>query len=116
MKKPEQILTTRVANYMKTKYPNVVYRFDIGADVPLPMVHAKRNKELHGKFSRGHPDMTIYSTKGAIFIELKATKRVVNTEHTRRQSKYHDILRNAGYKVSFCCGYKECIGYIDENI
>ncbi len=119
MRKPEQFLTTRVANFLKMTYPNQPFRFDIGADVPLAMVHAKRSKELHGKWNRGYPDLFICRVrkkKGGLYLELKATPEVPNSDHTRRQAAYHEILRQCGYKVSFCCGFGDCIKKINKYL
>lgn len=109
--KPEQLLSTRMANVMKEDYPEIIYRFDIGADVPLPIQLAMRSKELHGKWNKGYPDMFIAQCKkkyGGLYLELKATDTVPNSEHTRRQAYIHLVLRKAGYKVMFCCGFADC--------
>lgn len=119
MKKPESVLATRVANYLRRSYPEIIFRFDIGADIPLPPVHAKRNKELHGKWSRGYPDLLICKVRkkyGGLYLELKATKTVPDNEHTRRQEVFHHLLRKAGYKVMFVCGYDESIAAIDSYL
>jgi len=111
MAKPESLLTSRISNYMLNKHPKIPFRFDIGADVPLPIQIALRSKQLHGKFSKGYPDMFIATCKkgfGGLYLELKATDKVIDSAHTRTQAQYHAVLRFNGYKVSFCCGYKEC--------
>lgn len=118
-KKPESVLATRVANYLMMEYPHIIYRFDLAADIPLPIVHAKRNKELHGKWTRGYPDLLICKKKkkyGGLYLELKATEKVLDNEHTRRQAVYHVALRKAGYKVEFVCGYEESITAIDKYL
>jgi len=100
-------------------YPNIIFRFDLAADVPLPIVHAKRGKALHGKFNKGYPDLFIAKTrgkKGGLYLELKAAATVPNTEHTRRQAYIHSILRKNGYKVYFCCGYDDCIKRIKKYL
>ena len=117
--KPEQLLSTRVSNYMKTNYSETIFRFDIGADVPLPIGTARRSKLLHGKWSKGYPDVFLAQcTKkyGGLYLELKATDTVPNTAHTRRQAYVHMVLRKAGYKVSFCCGLGDCIKKIKKYL
>jgi hypothetical protein len=119
LKKPEQIVSDRVANYLKEKHPDVPFRFDLGADVPLPMVHAKRNKELHGIWSRGYPDVFIATCRGGyggLYVELKATDEVANNEHTRRQAIYHAVLRKNGYYVKFVCGFEEAKSIIKKYL
>jgi len=109
--KPEALLSKRVSHHLLEKYPKVPFRFDNGADVNLPVYVAKRLHELHGKWSRGYPDLFIATCRGGyggLYLELKAGDTVPNTEHTRRQADYHAVLRYNGYKVSFCCGFKDC--------
>lgn len=118
-KKPETLLATRVANYMMMEYPHTIYRFDLAADMPLPIVLAMRNKELHGKWTKGYPDMLICKVMkkyGGLYLELKATDEVPDTEHTRRQQVYHAALRKAGYKAMFVCGYDEAVHAIDTYL
>ena len=123
--KPESLLAKRIANYMKVNYPKIPYRFDTGADVFVSMGTAKKMHELHGKFSKGYPDVFIAHCKrnkkgrikyGGLYIELKATSTVPNTEHTRRQAMFHAILRGYGYKVDFACGYDAAIALIDSYL
>ena len=113
--KPEQLLVSRVANYMKVQHTNTPYRFDQIDQVGLR--GGKRNKAIHGKWSRGYPDLIVlHRTKkwGALFLELKVTKTVHDTDHTRRQRAYHKVLKDAGYKVKFVCGYEEAVKAIDK--
>ena len=114
----EKLLTKRVVFYIRQNYPDIPFRVDIVADLPLPQRHRSRLRELHGNnWTRGHPDLFIMSCRGkfgGLYIELKDTKSVPNTEHTRTQAKYHVALRRCGYKVLFCCGYDETIYTIDK--
>ena len=119
--KPEQLLAKRVAAHIKLKYPKQIFRFDTGADIYTNINSAKFNKELHGKFNKGYPDLLIPHLKkykgnwrGGIYLELKATKQVPNSEHTRRQAAIHAVLRSLGFECDFCCGYDECIKKIDD--
>ena len=114
--KPEALLAKRVAIYLQSKYPNTPFRFDLAADMRVSIGVAKRNKAMHGKYTRGHPDLAIYhATKefGALFIELKAGK-FSETAHIKRQRAYHAVLRNQGYKVDFACGFEEAKLQIDD--
>jgi len=117
--KPEQLLTTRVCNYIREHYPEQIFRVDIGADVPLPAVLAKRAKSLHGKWSTGYPDIFIarvVKKYGGLYLELKATEKVANSTHTRRQAYIHEVLRKSGYKVDFCCGFEDCTEKIKKYL
>ena len=116
--KPETLLTERLANYIRMHYPDNIFRFDLAADMPLPQHLAKRGKQLHGeKWNRGYPDLFVAACRkgfGGLYLELKAGKTVPNTEHTRRQAYIHQVLRESGYHVSFCCGFEECVSKLNS--
>ncbi len=108
----ESQLTLELTMWFRKEYPETPYRIDIGADMPLPRVHAGRLKVLHGKWSKGHPDMFIYSGRGkygALCIEIKTLNAgVPNTEHIRTQKAYHQELRKQGFLVWFGVGLVDC--------
>ena len=117
--KPEDLLVLRVANYIKTNYPDQPFRFDQIDQVGKR--GGSKNKKIHGKWSKGYPDLWIphclRNKKGRIkfgglYVELKATKTVHDTEHTRNQKAYHEVLRAKGYRVTFACGYDEATAII----
>lgn len=111
MAKPEALLAQEVANYLIDEYNDIPFWFDVGADIPLPPQLARISKQLHGKWNRGRCDLFIMSARGGfggLFVELKATETVPNTEHTRRQAQFHAVLRHQGYVADFACGLKEC--------
>ena len=114
--KPEALLAKRVANYIKLKHPDIPFRFDLVDQIGRH--NGILNKELHGlKFSKGYPDIIVLrKTKkyGALFIELKATETVPNTQHTRTQALYHETLRQNGYCVNFACGFEEAVEQIEK--
>lgn len=109
--KPEELLLKKVSNYMITDWNKIPFRVDVFADVKLPTHVASRLHALHNpKFRKGYPDLFIATCRGGyggLYIELKATKEVQDTEHTRTQAQVHAVLRYNGYKVEFACGYKE---------
>jgi len=121
--KPEELLAMRVANYIKMNYPDQPFRVDLVDQVGR--TNGKKNKVLHGKWSRGYPDILICHCKrnkkgrikyGGLYLELKVTKTVHNTEHTRKQAAYHAVLRTKGYKVHFACGFNEATVLIKEYL
>ena len=112
--KPEQLLVKRISNYLKVQYPEIPFRFDQIDQVSRQA--GRRNKELHGKWSKGYPDLLIFARKKPLLIELKATKTVANTTHTRTQAAYHKVLRGLGYKVTFACGFEDAVKKIDKHM
>lgn len=124
--KPEQLLSTRVANHMQMHHKDIIYRFDIGADVPLPPALAKRSKQLHGRWSKGYPDLFIAKAKkkyGGLYLELKAVNifkedgvTLKASAHNEHQNYIHMLLRKAGYKCMFCIGFEDCIKKIKKYL
>ncbi len=118
MAKPEDFLQQRLSNYMLDEWSDIPFRVDL-VDKLNNVSIGKKVKALHGKWSRGYPDMFIATSRkgfGGLYLELKATDTVIDSEHTRRQAKYHAVLRHNGYKVSFCCGFDECVKKIKKYL
>ncbi len=118
MAKPEEFLQQRLSNYMLDEWSDIPFRVDL-VDKLNNVTIGKKVKALHGKWSRGYPDMFIATSRkgfGGLYLELKATDTVVDSEHTRRQAKYHAVLRHNGYKVTFCCGFEECVKKIKKYL
>lgn len=53
----EHNLYEQIARYLQQQYPNVIYRFDIAADLKLTPGQAAKHKRLHPE--RGYPDLFI---------------------------------------------------------
>nr|DAY09188.1 MAG TPA: Nuclease [Caudoviricetes sp.] len=57
----EHNLYEQIARYLQLQYPNVIYRFDIAADLKLTPGQAAKHKRLHPE--RGYPDLFIAEPK-----------------------------------------------------
>lgn len=118
--KPEYILCRQIACYLRSKYPNVIYHFDL-AGLNLSKAQAGMMKGIQGK--RGWPDLFIAEVKGkyhGLFIELKpeGTKLLKGngdyaTSHITEQANMIIALNRKGYYASFSCGYDNTIPLID---
>ena len=53
----EHNLYEQIACHLQTQYPDVIYRFDLAADLKLTPGQAAKHKRLHKK--RGYPDLFI---------------------------------------------------------
>ena len=105
MNKPKQTeaqLHNMVCDYIRTKYPNVIFNSDLSG-IKLTIGQATKLKSLRS--SRAFPDIAIYEPRGGyhgLFIEMKAegTKLLkrdgsMATEHIKEQdlmnTNYTDI-------------------------
>lgn len=124
-------LQAQVADYIRLKYPSVIFHSDFGSGIKLTMGQAIKQKRLNGG-RRAWPDLfiaepTCYENCGAdiwthgLFIELKrqGTKiyrkdgRLVANEHIREQFDMLEQLRQRGYMAEFACGFDEAKEIID---
>jgi len=130
--KKEEKLKEAISTYLTLQYPDVIFRFDIGADIHLPAGLAKKSKRIH-KHKKGYPDLFIAEplkvrSRGqwhfesfGLFIELKATKNDLltkkghlrNTEHLKDQEHFLLDLQNRGYFTCFSYGFDKTKEIID---
>ena len=119
----EKTLSQLVSDFLGTDYPDVVFRFDFGADVKLTKNQAVKMKRLQGKWSRGHPDLFISEPIGeyhGLYIELKIKPvtrqdgKLFKDEHLEEQAKRHVLLNKKGYFTCFCIGYEDTCNTIDN--
>lgn len=122
----ESGLQIAVANYIRLKYPQVLFHSDFGSGVKLTKMQAIRQKRQNGG-RRAWPDMFIAEPKNGkhgLFIELKKegvkifTKKgtLVANEHIREQYDVLQELDKAGYIAVFACGIDEARAIIDEYL
>jgi hypothetical protein len=124
--KEEERIKESVATYLLLQYPDVVYRFDIGADIHLPIGLAKKSKRIH-KHKRGYPDLFIAEPRGnyhGLFIEIKTDSGKVfkkngilrNNQHVIEQDVFLHILRDKGYMAEFGFGFDHIKELIDNYL
>lgn len=137
----EHNLYEQIARYLQLQYPNVIYRFDIGADIKLTMGQATKHKKLHPE--RGYPDLFIAKPKdvkiitkldggynlvetkplGGLYVEIKKDDEKLTkkdgswrTPHIAEQAEMLERLRQAGYRAEFGVGFDKCRQIIDEYL
>ena len=118
-----------IADYLRYQYPEVIYRFDLAADLKLSIGQARKHKRLQ-KY-RGYPDLFIAEVKAVddarkvcfgLFIELKKEGTrifkkdgtLVSDTHIREQFDMLHDLRSRGYAAEFACGFDEAKKLIDD--
>lgn len=92
----EHNLYEQVARYLQLQYPDVIYRFDIAADLKLTPGQAAKHKRLHPE--RGYPDLFIAKPKevkvktalggGYILVEAKTLSGLYLEIKTESNSPY----------------------------
>lgn len=130
----EHELYVLIADYLRLQYPDIIYRFDLAADLKLSIGQAKKHKRLQ-RF-RGYPDLFIAKPKlqqskdglpvyiHGLFLEIKkeGTKilkkdgEYVADKHIREQAKMLQALERRGYRAMFAVGYEQAKQIIDEYI
>lgn len=128
----EREIYVLIADYLRNRYPDVIYRFDIAADLKLSIGQASKHKRLQRY--RGYPDLFIAKPKlgfdrdgqpfyqHGLFLELKrdGTKilrrdgKVVADEHIREQMKILQHLTRLGYRAQFAVGFEQAKQIIDS--
>lgn len=129
MKMSESQLQIAVANYLSTRYPNVLFHSDFGSGVRLTAGQARVNSAQNAG-RRGWPDLFIATPRHpfpeneewicGLFIELKAEgvriyKRNGDcaSKHIAEQGEVLDALSEEGYLGVFCCGFDDAVKTID---
>lgn len=114
-----------LADYLRYKHPNVIYRFDLAADLKLTMGQAAKHKRLQRY--RGYPDLFIaepIAGFAGLFLEIKRPGTrifkkdgtLVSDEHIREQFDMLADLRKRGYAAEFVCGIDEATEIIEEYL
>lgn len=112
-----------IADYLCYQYPQVIYRFDLAADLKLTIGQASKHKRLQRY--RGYPDLFIAEPKGkygGLYLEIKkaGTKifkkdgALVADEHIREQFDMLHDLRRKGYAAEFGIGFDATKKLIDD--
>ena len=125
MQYPESKLRILVADWLNYNYKDIIYRFDLAADIRLTVGQASQHKRLHP--FRGYPDLFIAEPRGqyhGLYIELKAEGKspfkkdgtLKTNEHLREQADVLQKLREKGYKAEFATGVDETIELIKSYL
>lgn len=119
----EAALHRQVCDYLRLRYPNVLYRTDFAAGMKMTVSQAIRHKRLQS--GRAWPDLFIAEPRRGhhgLFIELKASnifKRDGSLragEHILEQSLVLAQLNRLGYKAQFACGFDQARKAIDDYL
>lgn len=116
MSKPEQKIQTSVANYIRLKYPRLLWTIS-----PAGLVRGASMAVLMKRmgYMNGTPDIIIFEPRGVfhgLFIELKAPGGTTSDE----QIKFLAQASFLKYATAVCYSYAEAIGtiarYMDQPV
>lgn len=123
--KPESLLREQLATWIQLQYPNIIYRFDLAADIKLTVGQARKHKKLHPH--RGYPDLFIAEPRACyhgLYLELKAEGKapykkngeLKADKHLEEQEAILTKLNCRGYFASFATGFDEAKGLIESYL
>ena len=120
----ERQLHQSVCDYLRYKYPKVMFNSDLSGSMKLTIGQASAMKRLRS--NRAFPDLSIYyPNRGwhGCFVELKDggeklynKKGELKTEHLKEQEACMVRLRELGYKAEFAIGIDQAIELIDRYL
>lgn len=120
----EEQLCQQVAQYLRLKYPEVIYNFDrAGVHNPSPRTRAMFARLNH----RAFPDLFIYAArngKHGLGLELKKegtrifkkNGEPVSNPHIWEQCSVLIALKDDGYGADWGIGYEDTITKIDNYL
>ena len=121
----ESDLQVMVADYLRLRYPDVLFHSDFGSGVKLTVGQAMKQKRQNGG-RRAWPDMFIAEPKAkysGLFLELKKEGVRLQkkngewaSDHIAEQADVLDRLEFRGYKAEFAVGFDEAKKLIDEYL
>lgn len=121
----ENELRRQLATWLQLQYPNVIYRFDLAADLKLTVGQARKHKALHPH--RGYPDLFIAEPRSCfhgMYVELKAEGKspykrngeLKSSEHLAEQEDFLMKLNCRGYYATFATGFDEAKNLIEQYL
>lgn len=121
----ENELRRQLATWLQLQYPNVIYRFDLAADLKLTVGQARKHKALHPH--RGYPDLFIAEPRSCfhgMYVELKAEGKspykrngeLRENIHIQEQDDFLMKLNCRGYYATFATGFEEAKDLIDKYL
>lgn len=130
----ESELQVAVADYIRLRYPNVLFHSDFGSGIKLTKGQAIKQKRQNGG-RRGWPDMFIAEPRPrpkymddeqpyyGLMIELKKDGTRIKkkdgswtSDHIREQAEMLTMLKLRGYAAYFAVGFEEAKEIIDEYL
>ena len=119
----------QVCDYLKLRYPQVIFRTDFASGLKLPPAVAALHSRLQSDKSWpdlqiAEPSHVLYGNYSNLYIELKAPDVVLYKQdgklrknpHIEAQAEMLQKLRDRGYKAEFAVGFDAARKLIDEYL
>lgn len=121
----EESLQIRIAKYLKTKHPDIIFHSDVASGMKLTMGQAIKNKAMQS--GKGFPDMFLAIPNlnhAGLFLELKKDGTTIwlkngelsKNEHIQSQHAIHQKLRSNGYYATFVIEFENAIQIIEDYL
>jgi hypothetical protein len=112
MSKPEQKIQISVANYLRLRYPKLLWTIS-----PVGLIISRNMGMLAVRmgYKAGTPDIMIFAPRGVwhgLFVELKAPGGTVSDE----QTSFLAGAFESRYATAICWSYDEAIKTIDQYL
>jgi hypothetical protein len=121
---PEYELQVAVCDWLRLKYPSVMFMTDTIAAIKLTPGQARRNKKVQ-KSGFHCPDLLIFASRGGysgLFIELKAETpyrkdgTLKRDDHLEAQAATIEALNNEGYWACFMWDFERITSLIVDYL
>jgi hypothetical protein len=118
---PEWDLQCQIAEYLRLRYPSVMFLSDVKAAVKLTIPQSVRLKKVQAK-DFACPDLMIFAARRGyhgLFMELKAKSPFLKNgalsadPHLARQADAHAALEAEGYRADFFWDFDKARHFID---
>lgn len=121
----EAQIHTALCDYVKMKYPDVIFRTDFSSGVKMTPGQAVRHKRLQSGRAfvdlffyeprAGYSGLALEVKKDGVRVQTKDGKWVSNP-HIQEQAIMLHQLGSRGYLATFGIGFEHCRGIIDEYL
>lgn len=120
--KHEEKIQIRLCEYVRVKYPHVIFECDLASGTKLTIGQAVKAKAMRS--NRGMPDFRIFHKVGrynGLFIELKKEGEKLHkkdesfaSDHIKEQAAIIHRLQAQGYEALFAIGFNEACEIVDD--
>lgn len=120
--KHEEKIQIRLCEYVRVKYPHVIFECDLASGTKLTIGQAVKAKAMRS--NRGMPDFRIFHKSGGyngLFLELKKEGEKLHkkdesyaSDHIKEQAFVIHRLQTQGYEAMFAIGFKEACEIVDD--